>query len=141
MNSWIKLKNYSFFFLLLPVATALCSTLPDLILIKKAEQLFAEGHFNDAIPVYQQMLYASSHPCQELILHLAKCYLEISQPQDALDLLINAPLSSEWECDRIYLLSHAYRRVDEFQKAIHLLDSLSNHQKRRLARKLILKRV
>lgn len=131
MNLQIKLKLYAFFVLFLPVTAGLCNSNP--IFIGKAEQLFAEGNFNDAIPLYQQMIRASSHPCQELILHLADCYLEISSPHDVLNLLINAPLSPDWESDRIYLLSSAYRRLNEHQKAINLLLSLSINQKMRLA--------
>jgi tetratricopeptide (TPR) repeat protein len=119
MRPWIKLSLYSIFSFLVPLSSGHCHLFPHSNLVKRAEQLFAEGHFTDAIPLYQQMLYADFHPSSELALHLAACYLEISQPQSAIELLHHAPLTS----DRIYLLSTAYRMLKEHQKAINILNS------------------
>lgn len=93
--------------------------------IKQAEQLLAEGHFQDAIPIYHQMLVTDAYPCSELILRLAHCHLEISQSEKVLNLLAHSSLSPKYEFDHHYLLSTIYRKDKEYQKALHLLNELS----------------
>ncbi|MFI5343955.1 MAG: tetratricopeptide repeat protein [Chlamydiales bacterium] len=93
-------------------------------LIRKAEELHAEGHCNDAIPLYQQILQTSPQSDNALILHLAGCYLEICQPNATLDLLSSRSIAPELEEERIFLMSSAFRLLNEHQNALHLLISL-----------------
>lgn len=93
-------------------------------MILKAEELYCEGHYNDAIPLYQQILQTSPPLDDALILHLASCYLEICQPNATLDLLSSRSICPQLKEDRIYLMSAAFRILNEHQKALHLLLSL-----------------
>lgn len=108
--------------------------------IKMAETLYAEGNYQDAIPLYHQIMHASSAPCAELVFRLSNCYLEIKHPQAALDLLQSSPLAPKWQEEKMYLIGYASRQLNAHQKALDLLQTLSVKPQFRLNNKIALEK-
>lgn len=93
---------------------------------KRAEKLFYEKMYGDAIPLYSQLFIF----CQEaelkteLTLRLASCYLEEGQPQITLDLL--SSLETPFYLNKsLFLMSLAYRQLGQSSQALSLLQQCS----------------
>lgn len=96
---------------------------PDLATAKRAEKLFYEKLYGDAIPLYSQLFTLSQD--RELksqwALRLATCHLEEQQPQTALALLSSLD-SSSYHPQAYYLMSLAYRQLDNSAQALEALE-------------------
>ncbi len=128
----LKLKRSARIWLLSLLASFLLSANSQFDTIAtRAEKLFHEKLYGDALPLYSQLLTFS--PDEELktqlILRLANCHIEEGQPQIALAML--TPLATPFchhQC--LFLMSLAYRQLGASARALDLLQqcSLPNSQ-------------
>lgn len=99
----------------------------DLITVsKRAEKLFSESLYGDAISLFSQSLAfpADEELKDQLTMRLAACYLKQGTPREALDLLL--PLESPFRRNQsLYLMSIAHRQLGNTQSALKLLSSCS----------------
>jgi predicted negative regulator of RcsB-dependent stress response len=98
---------------------------------KRAEKLFYEKLYGDALPLYSQLLTFSPDEDlkTQLTLRLATCHLEEGQPEIALAILTSLePYFYRNQC--LFLMSLAYRQLGESSRALSVLQqcSLPNSQ-------------
>jgi len=90
----------------------------------KAERLFAEGLFSDALPIYENFLYSTPLNDESHVrMRLAACYLQQNDPDKALKIVIDTKGGDEKE--KACLLAVLYRRLGNHQKALLTLEKLS----------------
>ena len=91
---------------------------------RKADRLFDEGLYHDAIPVYEQIIHFYPLLENQSINHLATCYLEIDSFQAALSLLTAySPLPIK-DSTHLFLKCISYRRLNRYQAALKVLKLL-----------------
>ena len=92
--------------------------------LKRAERLFCEKLYGDALPLYSELSQTASEIelKSQLKLRLAACLLEEGQPQKALAELSSLK-TSLYRNQTFYLLSQAHRRIGTSQEALHSLVS------------------
>ncbi len=104
---------------------------------QQAENLKAEGLYLDALERYQQLTLLPPPQLvdlqDQLILSQAVCYLEINQPEEALNLLKDSTLVSSHHATSLYLLSLAYRDRQQHEQALAALNSISPEEEKELA--------
>lgn len=117
-----RIKWFSQFLQLSLLLPLLLWAEPNFTIAKRAEKLFYEKLYGDAIPLYSQLfsLTQDKELKKQWALRLAACHLEAGQPQTTLDLLSSLSISS-YRNQTLFLMSLAYRQLDQFPQALYLL--------------------
>lgn len=122
---------FSGFSILYWISPLLIWSTSDLATLKKAETLFFENMYGDAIPLYSELLVSSQNTelMNDWALRLAKCHLEEEQPQAAISIL-SKTIQTEFsqKNQALFLLSKAYRQLGQSKQALdHLQQCKMNH--------------
>lgn len=89
--------------------------------VEQAERLFHESLYSDACPLYEKELAMTSDQAP-IRLRLASCYLNLEEPEKAIETLISALLfGDQYEKERILLLAYAYRQTKQYDAALKIL--------------------
>jgi hypothetical protein len=94
--------------------------------INRAENLFFENLYGDALPLYAQLRseIQDKELKEQLTMRLAACYLEQENPQTALTLL--SPLKTgSYNNQTLFLTSLAHRQLGDFRHALDFLEQCS----------------
>lgn len=100
-----------------------------------AEQLFAEGLYEDAYQEYQKIIQStdSSQPAPFILIRQAECLIEQQNYEKAAELLSShSPGFFGSEANQyLYLLAVSYRHSGRHSEALSLLNSLKNEFKKK----------
>ncbi len=90
-------------------------------LIQKAERLFEESLYMDALPLYQDL--STMHSGNDLKLRVVECQLELQQTEKALLTLASfeEPLDPSCQIHKTYLSAYAERQAGHYKQAVELL--------------------
>ncbi len=128
LHSSMYLRNLkSILFFLCLFAPAWSKAEPELLkMSKQAESLFFDQLYSDAIPVYSQLLTLTNEEQlkSQFTLRLATCHLKMQQSSQALALL--TALTPPFSAHRFYLMSLAYRQLNDSTRALDLLQRCSS---------------
>lgn len=94
-----------------------------------AEKLFNEDLFEDAKPIYVDLLSSTENfppeISNEILDHLGRCYLHLKEYQKAIDLLTPAADSSQFNLS--YILAIAHRHLKQNLQALKYLELIKSH--------------
>lgn len=88
----------------------------------KAERLFSEGLFSDAVPYYEAYLKENRPGCERATITLAICYYHEERFEDILDLFAHDKPDSNRHETAIYLQAVALRKLGRFREALSVLN-------------------